>query len=183
VKLQRLLLPLIAVAGLGALFAFGLLRGAPDKDIESVYLGELAPGFQMGLYERYHPEYGATFDYTEFAGTPMVVNFWASWCLPCYQEAPILQEYWRQYEDSGVLFVGIHTQNRERYAEDGRTFLSQFGLTFPNGYDPNSEISIDWGLYGVPETFFIDSNGRVLLKHIGPVTPEVMDQQLRAMLQ
>jgi len=182
VKLQRLLIPLAAVALLGTLFVFGLLRGAPDKDIASVYLGNAAPGLQMALYERYQPEYGATLDIAEHAGKPMVVNFWASWCLPCYQEAPILQEYWRQYEDSGVLFVGVHTQNREGYAA-GRDFLSQFGLTFPNGFDPDSAISIDWGLYGVPETFFIDASGQVLLKHIGPVTPEVMDEQLRAMLR
>jgi len=182
VRLQRLLIILIVVGGIGALLVFGLLRGAPDKDIESVYLGESAPGFTMTLYERYHPDYGATFDFASFAGRPMVVNFWASWCLPCYQEAPVLQEYWRQYEDSGVLFVGIHTQNRDHYA-DGRAFLSQFGLTFPNGFDPNSEISIDWGLYGVPETFFVNADGRVILKHIGPVTAELMDQQLKAMLQ
>lgn len=181
-RLQRLLIPLLVVGALGALLVFGLLRGAPDKDIESVYLGQSAPGFSMELYEPYHSEYGPTFDFAEYAGRPMVVNFWASWCLPCYQEAPVLQEYWRQYQDSGVLFVGIHTQNRDHHA-DGLTFLSQFGLSFPNGYDPSSEISIDWGVYGVPETFFVDADGRVILKHIGPVTPELMDQQLKAMLQ
>lgn len=181
-KLQRLLLPLIAVAALGALFVFGLLRGAPDKDIESVLLGEMAPGFQMGLYDRYHPEYGPTFDFSEYAGTPMVVNFWASWCLPCYQEAPILQEYWRQYEDSGVLFVGIQTQDRGNEAE-GRAFLSQFGLTFPNGADDSSSISVNWGLMGVPETFFVDKAGNIIYKHIGPVTEQVLDQQLAALLQ
>ncbi len=181
-KLPRLLLPVAGVIALGALLGWGLLRGAPDKDIESVYLGQLAPGFSMPLYERYHPEYGETLEFSQYGGAPMVVNFWASWCLPCYQEAPVLQEYWQRYQESGVLFVGIHTQNQGGY-DDGRQFLSQFGLTFPNGFDPNSEISIDWGLYGVPETFFIDRTGRVLLKHIGPVTPQLLDQQLKALLE
>lgn len=181
-KLQRLVLILVGVAALGALFGFGLLRGPPDKDIESAFLGQYAPGFNMALYERYQPDYGDTLDFAEHAGKPMLVNFWASWCLPCYQEAPILQEYWQQYQDSGILFVGVHTQNRDGYAA-GRDFLSQFGLTFPNGFDPNSDISIDWGLYGVPETFFVDADGRVVLKHVGPVTAELMDRQLRALLQ
>ena len=181
-KLPSLLLIVVGVAALGALFGWGLLRGAPDKDIESVYLGNLAPGFSMPLYERYHPDYGETLTFEQNSGVPMVVNFWASWCLPCYQEAPVLQEYWQRYQDSGVLFVGIHTQNNSGYA-DGRQFLSQFGLTFPNGFDNNAEISIDWGVYGVPETFFIDRTGRVVLKHIGPVTGELMDQQLKALLE
>lgn len=179
--MQRLLIPVAAVAVLGALFGFGLLRGAPDRDIESAYLGQLAPGFTLPLYERYHPDYSEVLDYASLSGRPLVVNFWASWCLPCYQEAPVLQRHWVANQDTDLLIIGVHTQNREGYAE-GRDFLSQFGLTFPNGFDESSDISVDWGLYGVPETFFIDREGRVALKHVGPVTDEVMDSQLKALL-
>lgn len=181
-NLKRLLIPTIVVLALGGLFAFGLLRGAPDRDVESAYLGEQAPDFSLPLYERYQPDYGETLEFASLKGTPMVVNFWASWCLPCYQEAPVLQSYWEEYQDSGVLFVGIQSQDRDRRTE-GRAFLSQFGLSFPNGIDNDSNIGVDWGLFGVPETFFIDRDGRVVNKHIGPVTPELLDEQLRALLQ
>lgn len=178
---SRLIIPVVAVALLGALFAFGLLRGAPDRDIESAYLGEVAPGFTMPLYERYHPDYQEALTFSDYAGRPAVVNFWASWCIPCYQEAPVLQEYWERYQGTDLLMVGVHTQNRDGYG-DGRDFISQFGLTFPNGFDKSSDISIDWGLYGVPETFFVNRDGRVVHKHVGPVTAQVMDEQLGALL-
>lgn len=180
-KLPRLLLIGAVVAALGAVFTFGLLRGPPDRDIESAFLGARTPTFALPLYERYHPDYGPTLDMSQLEGRPLVVNFWASWCLPCYEEAPVLQEYWERYADEGVVFVGIHTQNQPGYAE-GRSFISQFGLTFPNGFDGDSAISIDWGLYGVPETFFVDREGRLIHKHVGPVTAAVMDEQLRELL-
>ncbi len=181
-KLQRLVIPVVVVLLLGALFAFGLLRGAPDRDIESVLLGRVAPGFELPLYERYQPDFGEELDFRSLAGTPLVVNFWASWCLPCYQEAPVLQSYWNDYQESGVMFVGIQTQDRDRLNE-GRSFLSQFGLSFPNGIDNDSSISVDWGLYGVPETFFVDRDGRVVYKHAGPVTAELMEEKLAELLE
>jgi cytochrome c biogenesis protein CcmG/thiol:disulfide interchange protein DsbE len=185
-----LVIPVIAVLALGALFLFGLLRGAPDRDIKSAYLGATAPGFTLPLYEEYQQEYQATslvFDPQNgvalegYGAVPLVINFWASWCIPCYQEAPVLQRFWQQYQDQGILFVGIHTQNRDGYAA-GRDFIQQFGLTFPNGFDRDSDISIDWGLYGVPETFFVDASGTVTLKHVGPVTDQLMAQQMKALL-
>lgn len=180
--MKRLLLTVGVVVALGALFAFGLLRGQPDRDIPSAIVGKAAPEFELPLYARYQPEFGETLGLDELAGTPMLVNFWASWCLPCYEEAPVLQAYWQDYQDSGVLFVGIQTQDRQAHAE-GRDFIDQFDLGFPNGMDDNSAISVDWGLYGVPETYFVAADGTVTHRHIGPVTAEVLDQQLAAILQ
>ena len=179
--LKRLLPPLVVVVLLGALFAFGLLRGAPDRDIESALLGRPAPAFELPLYERYQPDFGTVLTSADLQGKALVVNFWASWCLPCYQEAPVLQAYWQEYQDADVVFVGIQTQDRDRLNE-GRAFLSQFGLSFPNGIDNDSSISVDWGLFGVPETFFVDRDGRVIHKHAGPVTAELMDAKLRELL-
>ncbi|HLU82658.1 MAG TPA: TlpA disulfide reductase family protein, partial [Trueperaceae bacterium] len=101
--MRRVLLIVGVVGLLGGLFAYGLLRGEPDRDIPSAIVGKKAPDFVLPLYERYQPEYGDTFVFAEHAGKPMVVNFWASWCLPCYQEAPVLQEFWERYEEAGVL--------------------------------------------------------------------------------
>jgi len=179
---KRLLLPVAVVAVLGGLFVFGLLRGAPDRDIPSNRLGQPAPQFVLPLYERYQPEFGETLRLADVLGQPLVVNFWASWCLPCYDEAPVLQEFWEAYQQRGVQFIGIQTQDRDR-RDEGRSFLSQFSLSFPNGIDNDSAISVDWALYGVPETYFIDRNGVIAFRHIGPVTADVMTEHLEALLR
>lgn len=180
--MKRLIVTVAVIVALGALFAFGLLRGQPDRDIPSALLGREAPSFELPLYARYQPEFGETFELAEHAGTPLLVNFWASWCLPCYDEAPVLQSYWEEYQDSGVLFVGVQTQDRQAH-EEGREFIEQFDLTFPNGMDDNSAVSLNWGLYGVPETYFVRRDGTVAHRHIGPVTAEVLDRELTAILR
>lgn len=181
-KLGRLLLVVGVLAVLAALFGFGLLRGSPDRDIKSVLVGKRAPAFDLPLYDRYQPEYGTSFALADHVGQPLVVNFWASWCLPCYDEAPVLQEFWEAYQQRGVQFIGIQTQDRDR-RDEGRSFLSQFSLSFPNGIDNDSAISVDWALYGVPETYFIDRNGVIAFRHIGPVTADVMTEHLEALLR
>ncbi len=181
-KAGKLIATLAVVAVLGGLFAFGLLRGEPDRDIPSNLIGRPAPGFELPLYERYRAELGEALTLADLSGRPLVVNFWASWCAPCYDEAPVLQQYWEAYRDRGVVFVGIQTQDRGKLAE-GRAFIDMFDLSFPNVVDDDSAVSVDWGLFGVPETFFVASDGRVVHKHIGPVTPETMDRQLAAILQ
>ncbi len=182
-KTQRLVLTLAVVAALGGLFAFGLLRGEPDRDLPSELIGKQAPTFDLPLYERYQGRYGDSLQLAEHIGKqPLVVNFWASWCAPCYAEAPVLQSYWQEYQGTDVLFVGVQTQDKGKY-DEGRDFIDQFGLGFPNGIDDDSRISIGWGLLGVPETFFISRDGTVSYKHIGPVTPQVMEQQLTALLR
>lgn len=180
--MKRLALPVAIIVALGALFAFGLLRGEPDRDIPSALLGRQAPAFTLPLYARYQPEFGASLNVVDHQGTPLLVNFWASWCLPCYDEAPLLQSFWEEYQDSGVLFVGVQTQDRQAH-EEGRAFIDQFDLTFPNGMDDNSAVSLDWGLYGVPETYFVRRDGTVAYRHIGPVTAEVLERELTAILR
>jgi len=182
VKLRRLLLVVASLALLGALFAFGLLRGSPDRDIASVLIDRPAPSFSLPLYDRYQPDYGASFDLGDHLGKPMVINFWASWCLPCYEEAPVLQQAWLTYQPRGVQFLGIQTQDKDK-RDEGRSFIGRFGLTFPNAFDNDSVVSVDWGLYGVPETFFVDAQGNIRAKHVGPVTAEVLATQVEALLR
>lgn len=181
-KARGVLTTVAIVAALGGLFAYGLLRGEPDRDIPSALIGKPAPAFELPLYEAYRGEFGETLSLDELRGRPLVVNFWASWCAPCYDEAPVLQAYWQEYRDSGVVFVGVQTQDRGKRAE-GRAFIDQFDLTFPNVIDDDSSVSVDWGLFGVPETFFVSRDGVVVDKHIGPVTPAVMERQLAALLR
>jgi len=133
----------------------------------------------------------AAFTVTTFAGSPLsleslrgkvvMLNFWASWCRPaCYEEGPALERTWREYKDKGVVVVGIDIQDRD---EAARTFLAEFGHSFPNAPDPAGRIAVDYGVYGVPETFFIDRNGRVRFKQVGALTDELARQRLDTLLK
>jgi cytochrome c biogenesis protein CcmG, thiol:disulfide interchange protein DsbE len=177
----RRLLVVIAVVGLlSALFLFGILRDPTRRDdLPSALLNKQTPAFTMPLFDRYRTEFGTEFDAAAERGTPLVINFWASWCLPCREEMPVLEASWREYRDS-VLFVGVNTQ--ERSASGAQALMNEFGLTYPNGVDENNRINIDYGLFGLPETFFVRADGTLQYRHSGAVTQEVMDEQIRALL-
>jgi cytochrome c biogenesis protein CcmG/thiol:disulfide interchange protein DsbE len=185
--IKRLLWLIVLVAGLASLFAYGIMRNPNRRDnIDSVLVGGPLPEFDMPLFERYHDRFGARYQFGEegaqlasLTGKPMIINFWASWCGPCRDEAPVLERTWRQYGDD-VLVIGINTQDRSR--DNARAFLSEFDLTFPNGVDENSRIGIDYGIFGLPETFFVAADGTLVYKHAGPVTQAMIDTQLESML-
>ena len=171
----------VAVVGaLIGLFAFGLLRGRPDRDIRSSLIGKPVAGFDLPLYERYQSDYGPTFDLTEHQGKPQIINFWASWCVPCYEEAPLLEQFYAAHRDD-IMMVGIQAQDAGK-REEGRQFLDDFNLSFPNVYDDKSEAFIDYGVFGVPETFFVHADGTLAHKHAGPVTAELLETQLAELL-
>lgn len=175
--MKRLVAVVVATLALGGLFVFGLLRGAPDRAIESARLDRPVPAFTLPLHTRYQASWGPTLDTTAWIGTaPMIVNFWASWCGPCYDEAPALQEAWQRH-GGDVVFVGVQTQDRGKAAE-GRAFVERFDLGFPNVIDDDSRLSIEYGLFGVPETFFVRADGTLLAKHAGPVTREILDAKI-----
>jgi len=180
--MRRLIVVVAVVAVLAGLFLYGLFRGPPNRDVPSNLIGKPAPQFTLPLYERFQPKYGASFSVDAHKGTPMVINFWASWCNPCFDEAPLLERYYRQYRDRGVLFVGVQTQDRGKY-DAGRQFIDRFGYTFPVGMDNDSSIGVEYALFGVPETYFVDRSGTVVYKQVGPVTPAVMDKELEAILR
>lgn len=179
--IKRLLVVVGVVGALAALFVFGILRDPTRRDdIPSALLNRRTPDFTMPLFNRYHPEYGNTFDTAATQGRPLVVNFWASWCLPCREEMPVLEAIWREYQGQ-VLFVGVNTQER---SDTGATdLMNEFGLTYPNGKDEKSRINIDYGLFGLPETFFIRADGTLQYRHSGAVNQEIMDEQIRTLLR
>lgn len=119
-----------------------------------------APEFALRLYT------GGEIRIGDLRGKPVVVNFWASWCPPCRQEAPLLERMAKEYRERGVVFVGVNVWDND---EDARRFLQEFGVSFPTGPDPRGQISIDYGVTGLPETFFIDRQGQVTHKWLGPV--------------
>jgi cytochrome c biogenesis protein CcmG, thiol:disulfide interchange protein DsbE len=154
------------------LLAYGF-RTDP-REIPSPLLGRPASPFALTTFDGKSVSLGAT------RGRVVVVNFWASWCIPaCYGEAPTLERAWRTYRDRGVVLIGVNSQDK---VEPARRFLRQFGHTFPDAPDPAGRVSVDYGVYGVPETFFIDRQGRVRFKQVGAVTDEIMKQYIETLL-
>ncbi len=124
--------------------------------------GEKAPAFMLTTFD------GQTIDSADFAGKVVLVNIWASWCKPCEQEAPFLQQAWEQYADRGdVLFLGIDYVDTEKQA---LSYLDRFDITYPNGPDLGTNIFHAFRAQGVPETFVINKLGEVAAVKIGPFT-------------
>jgi cytochrome c biogenesis protein CcmG/thiol:disulfide interchange protein DsbE len=94
----------------------------------------------------------------------------------------LLETAYRRWGDQGVLFIGIQTQDRDQY-DAGRQFLSRFDLSFPNGMDNDSRIGVEYALFGVPETFFVDRQGAIVYKQVGPVTEAVLEREMGRLLQ
>jgi len=111
-----------------------------------------APDFTLLTFD------GSLFRLSEQRGRVVIINFWASWCIPCRAEAPILQAVWERYRDAGVVVVGIDYLDTDR---DAGTFIEEFGLTYPNGPDLRTEISQAYRVQGVPETFIVDQSGNI----------------------
>ncbi len=178
--IRRLVVVVGMVGVLAALFTYGILRDPTRRDdIPSALLNKPTPNFSMPLFDRYRPEYGGVFDAAASRGKPLVVNFWASWCGPCRIEMPLLEASWKEHQGD-VLFVGINTQ--ERSAKDAQALLDEFGLSYPNGRDESNRVNIEYGLFGLPETFFIRADGTLQYRHSGPLTQEIMSEQLEALL-
>ena len=171
-----LLLPLICFLALAALFFFRLGSGDPSR-IPSALIGHPAPEMNIppvpGLLGRDgKPVPGI--DAADFKGAVTLVNVWASWCVPCHDEAPLLNML---AEDKRIRLVGINYKDQP---DNARRFLGRYGNPFGIvGVDGNGRASIEWGVYGVPETFVVGRDGTILYKMVGPVTPQNVDSVLK----
>jgi len=168
-------LPLIVFAGLAALFWLRLGSGDPSK-IPSALIGRPAPQTSLP------PLAGLTaagtqvpgLDPAMFKGKVSIVNVWASWCVPCHDEAPLLMQL---AQDKRIRVVGINYKDQ---ADNARRFLGRYGDPFAaNGADESGRAAIEWGVYGVPETFVVGRDAHIAYKLIGPVTPENLEGVLK----
>jgi cytochrome c biogenesis protein CcmG, thiol:disulfide interchange protein DsbE len=169
-------LPLVAFAALAAVFWFRLGSGDPSK-IPSALIGRPAPQTALppleGLVVAGTQVPGL--DPAAFKGKVSVVNVWASWCVPCHDEAPLLTEL---AKDKRLQLVGI---NYKDAPDNARRFLGRYGNPFGIvGVDSNGRAAIEWGVYGVPETFIVGRGGAIVYKMVGPVTPDNIDSVLKA---
>lgn len=166
------------VAGLAVLIVAGVAmwgpgHGATSQTSGRPLPGQMAPDFTLTLMD------GSTFSISAQRGKAVVLNFWASWCPPCEEEAPDLQAVWEEYGDRGVAFVGIAYKDEEAAVRD---FLTRHGITYPVGLDLTGRIAGLYGITGVPETFVLDTEGRVVRFYIGPVTADQLRADLDGLL-
>lgn len=166
--MNRFIVPAILLALVG-LLAYGLLSSNPDRDPPNALLGKVAPTFALS------DTGGRVHDLTALKGKPLVVNFWASWCVPCRQESPLFAKV--SNTPSNVQFLGILYNDQPSEAEK---FSREYGLTYPTLLDPGSKTAILYGIGQVPVTYIIDPQGNVVYHKLGPVTDE---QEFRSALR
>lgn len=189
-KLARLL-ALVAVAAFLSLLAYGLLSESADTTIDSgLAEGEapLAPEFELEVLARgdlprrlareLEPALAdGRLALAELRGTPFVLNFWASWCIPCREEAPILARGWREHGPGGVLYLGLNMQD---VTDDALDFIDEFGVRYPNVREPDNATAQAYGARGIPETYFVSGRGRIVGHVVGVVTEAQLDTGARA---
>jgi cytochrome c biogenesis protein CcmG/thiol:disulfide interchange protein DsbE len=172
-------LPLALFLALAALF-FLRLGGSDPSRVPSALIGRPAPATVLppveGLERDGKPLPGIAPEI--FAGKVTLVNVWASWCVPCHDEAPLLHQL---AQDQRIQIVGIDYKDKP---ENARRFLGRYGNPFAaTGADDNGRASIEWGVYGVPETFLVGRDGRIAYKLIGPITPENLQAELKPAIE
>ena len=174
-RVMLVLIPLAMFLGLAGLFLVRLNAGDPSQ-IPSALIGHPAPQTALppvaGLARDGVPIPGL--DPAAFPGAITIVNVWASWCVPCRDEAPLLV---RLAQDKRIRVVGINYKDQP---DNARRFLGQFGDPYAaSGADENGRAAIEWGVYGVPETFVVGRDAHIAYKLIGPITPDNLDTVLK----
>ena len=145
-----------------------LLSGCSEEHQTKPAEKEVAADFVLKLFD------SSDFHLSDHKGKPVFINFWASWCIPCAEEAPAIEQVYKEYSKKGVVFVGIAISDTETKAKE---FVDRFKLSFPIGLDPG-EIHKSYPLYGVPTTVFIDKQGRINYLHMGGVTENLIRHEL-----
>ncbi|HXF84334.1 MAG TPA: TlpA disulfide reductase family protein [Anaerolineales bacterium] len=160
------------LVGLLALVAMGLSR----RQQGTVQPGHVIDNFTLPLYSGYEWNGKSEVQFKDLRGKVVVINFWASWCKPCEEEAAALQQAWEEYAPSGqVIFLGVDYVDTE---PEARVYLKKFGITYPNGPDLRTRISQYFRTKGVPETYFVDKEGVLRYVQVGPFTSiqQIRDQ-------
>ena len=172
----------LALFALLGLLAWGLIRdqqagtssfSTNDGPAAVAVLGRPASDFSGALYAPFNGK--SEFNLSDYQGKVVVVNFWASWCPPCREEAPILEQTWRKYQDDNVVFIGVDIWDTE---QDAQAYIDEFGITFPNLIDKRGSIAVEYGVTGIPETFFITPDGMINRKVIGAISLSLLEQNI-----
>jgi cytochrome c biogenesis protein CcmG/thiol:disulfide interchange protein DsbE len=165
-----LTIPLLLFVAIAVVLTIGLTRN--PRKVPSPLIGKPVPEFSLP------PVKGRTLGLAsaDLKGEVSLVNVFASWCIPCRQEHPLIQRL--------ATVVPVHGLNYKDRPEDAARWLDELGDPYTRtGADLDGRIAIDWGVYGVPETFVVDREGRVAYKHIGPITPQIMSEKLLPLIE
>jgi cytochrome c biogenesis protein CcmG/thiol:disulfide interchange protein DsbE len=180
-KLHRWLIIALPAAIVIGLVAYGFAQPAPDEGKSSL------PDFDLPLVQG-----DGSFTNEQLRGRPAVVNFWASWCIPCREEAPLLEAAYRRYRDEGVRFVGVAVLDSREGATE---FIQEMGITYPNLLDLEQDLAGELDVNGLPHTFFVDSEGNLAreageaiaergeLTVLGPITEDQLTEQIERLLE
>jgi cytochrome c biogenesis protein CcmG, thiol:disulfide interchange protein DsbE len=160
----------LAVLAVVGLLVFGLV----SKGSSGVAVGEAAPASPLPRLEG-----GGSGSLADYRGRWVLVNFWASWCVPCRQEAPALERFQRQHGGPAFTVLGIDSRD---LTDDGRDFVERYGLSYPQLRDGDGAAAHDYGTTGVPENFLVDPAGKVRLHLLGPVSAESLRDQVTPLL-
>ena len=157
-----------------ALMAFGLANRSPVTGRSGeTRVGKPAPQFSMPLLG------GGEFRTEDHRGSPMIINFWASWCPPCRQESPGFERVWQRYRNQGIQLVGVDIQDTE---EEALAYVREFGLSFPNGRDTDGKITVEYGVIGLPVTFFVSADGVVEGRWVGALPEDKLEGWAEALM-
>jgi cytochrome c biogenesis protein CcmG/thiol:disulfide interchange protein DsbE len=171
---HRKLSPAWIAAGVISLIVLALLGyGLLANPSEPPQVGGPVPGFQLAALD------GSSMNLEAQQGRVVVVNFFASWCNPCRQEAAALEQNWRDYQDRGVQFFGIAYKDADSKAQ---AFLDEFGVSYPSTVEPGNRTARAYGVTGVPETFVIDQQGLLVRHFLGPITQAQLSQDIDQLL-
>jgi cytochrome c biogenesis protein CcmG/thiol:disulfide interchange protein DsbE len=170
--------PLAAlVAGLLVIAVMSIIAVGFTRDparIESPLVGRSAPEFRLISLDR------ESIDLANLRGRPVVLNFWASWCIPCRDEAPLLRAAQERYGTRSVAFIGIVYQDS---ASSAQAFVDRYGIAYPSLLDPDGRTALDYGVYGIPETYFIATDGTIRAKQIGQLDAASLERQIEEALR
>ncbi len=166
-------LVIVALVGLIVVLALGFRRDA--RDIRSAVVGKPAPAFDLASLDG-----TGRVSLAQHRGKVVVVNFFASWCVPCREEHPALVRAWERYRTSDVVMIGVLYQDSP---DNGRDFVRRLGTTWPTAVDEDGRTALAFGVFGIPETFFVRPDGVIAGRHIGPIDVETLGRGIDALRQ